>query len=119
MIHKFKGISIDEKDPFHHDKLERDIIVKNLTKIISSLQEPFVFEINSPWGTGKTTFIKMWNQFLINKGLMKHTLDKNQAVKWCVEFLNNGEIEKDKIENIVKKFENPYEKIIEEIDRFK
>lgn len=27
-----------------------------------------VLAINSQWGTGKTSFLKMWNQYLINKG---------------------------------------------------
>ncbi|MGA3306147.1 MAG: P-loop NTPase fold protein [Stellaceae bacterium] len=31
-----------------------------LLNIVRSLEEPAVLVLDSPWGTGKTTFIKMW-----------------------------------------------------------
>jgi len=51
---------------FSNCKLEREPIADNLTKIIENLggKGSFVFGIDSPWGTGKTTFIKMWQKKL-------------------------------------------------------
>jgi len=66
MLRKHEGIIIPEEDPFYNDKLHRKIIIENLTKLITGLHQPFVISINSPWGTGKTVFIKMWAQYLKN-----------------------------------------------------
>ncbi|WP_051251832.1 KAP family P-loop NTPase fold protein [Psychrilyobacter atlanticus] len=51
---------------FKNCKLEREPIADNLTKIIENLggKGSFVLGIDSPWGTGKTTFIKMWQKKL-------------------------------------------------------
>lgn len=38
-----------------------------LTKLITNYKDGFVLAINNKWGTGKTTFIKMWQQQLIDK----------------------------------------------------
>jgi len=57
------------------------------------------------------------DKFLINKGLMKHTLDKNQAIEWCLEHIDNGKIDRIKLEEIVEKFENPHETIINAIGK--
>jgi len=51
-------------NPFENCKLDRDDCAKYLTKIISSLDEPFVMAVSSKWGGGKTTFMKMWQQKL-------------------------------------------------------
>jgi len=57
------------------------------------------------------------DKFLIDSGLMKHTLDKKQVVEWSLEYINNGKMEKKKVENIVEKFENPHETIMEAINK--
>jgi predicted KAP-like P-loop ATPase len=66
---KFKptAIEIPVEDPFKHDLLARKGSAEILTDFISSLDEPFVLAIDSPWGTGKTTFLKMWLQYAKNK----------------------------------------------------
>jgi len=56
------------------------------------------------------------DKFLINSGLMKYTLNKNQAVKWIMECINNGKIEKKKLEEIIKKFEDPYKVVMKAIN---
>ena len=33
---------------------------QNLTRIVTNLDGPAVLLLDAPWGTGKTTFIKMW-----------------------------------------------------------
>ncbi|HLP47750.1 MAG TPA: P-loop NTPase fold protein, partial [Candidatus Kapabacteria bacterium] len=67
MLKKHEGIIIPETDPFSNDKLNRKAIIENLTRLITNLHQPFVISINSPWGTGKTVFIKMWEQYLKNE----------------------------------------------------
>ena len=59
-----KKIIIDEEEPFKNDKLDRELIANNLTKIIENKEGSFVLSIDSGWGTGKTTFIEMWVQKL-------------------------------------------------------
>jgi len=67
---KFKPLPLDisEDEPFKHDILSRQESGEVLCSFISSLTEPFVLAINSPWGTGKTTFLKMWQHQLRKLG---------------------------------------------------
>ena len=48
------------------DKLKREPIIKNLTKVLDSinLENGSVIGIDSPWGTGKTTFLILWEKYL-------------------------------------------------------
>lgn len=43
--------------PFEDDLLERKEIANHLVQIIKNTKSPFVFNINSPYGTGKTFFL--------------------------------------------------------------
>ncbi|MEC5145788.1 P-loop NTPase fold protein [Chitinophaga sp. 212800010-3] len=61
--HRFEDIP--EDDPFANDKLDREKIAKILTSLIKSYSNGFVLSINGQWGTGKTTFIKMWQLYLV------------------------------------------------------
>lgn len=58
----------DPKEPFKDDKLDR----KEYAEVLSSIVETFVggavIALNGAWGTGKTTFLKMWKQHLMNEG---------------------------------------------------
>ncbi len=55
-----------ENNPFKNDKLNREFIADNLNTFLKSTTDSLVMSINSPWGTGKTTFILMWQQKLKN-----------------------------------------------------
>lgn len=55
---------VEADDPFKHDVLKRAGQAKMLTKIIGDLKVPFVLAIDSSFGTGKTTFIRMWREQL-------------------------------------------------------
>ena len=57
---KIHPIDIDPAQPFLVDLLNRKEEVDNLTLIVNNLNSPAVLTVNSSWGTGKTTFIKMW-----------------------------------------------------------
>lgn len=57
-----------QDDPFVNCKLGRKKHAEILTKIVNTYSEGFVLAINNKWGTGKTTFVKMWKQQLQNEG---------------------------------------------------
>jgi hypothetical protein len=61
---KLKPIRIDPNDPFKSDLLGRRDEILNLSLLASKVNSPAVIAINSRWGTGKTTFIKLWEQHL-------------------------------------------------------
>lgn len=61
-------VEIPEKQPFRHDKFNRESIADNLETIIASTSRCLVISIDAGWGKGKTTFVKMWEQKLRNKG---------------------------------------------------
>lgn len=60
---------IPNKDnPFAECKLGRELYAQVLTEIVNTYTDGFVLAINNEWGTGKTTFVKMWQQQLKNNG---------------------------------------------------
>lgn len=64
MIVKNKTMLINSDSIFKNDALDRKVLIEDLSEIISSTYEPLVFALNAPWGTGKTTFVKMWKSYL-------------------------------------------------------
>jgi KAP family P-loop domain len=67
MKYKSEPLIINSDDPFGSDALKRKDSIVALSKFVNSLNGPFVIGIDSPWGTGKTTFIKMWQSYLNNQ----------------------------------------------------
>lgn len=65
---KIPPLNIPEDNPFAEDQLDRKQSAEVLTQFISTIKEPFVLAIDSPWGTGKTTFINMWLNYLKIEG---------------------------------------------------
>lgn len=63
---KLNEIDIPAEKPFDNDVLNREQHAESLTELVSKINMPFVIGIDSEWGTGKTTFLKMWRQLLIN-----------------------------------------------------
>jgi predicted KAP-like P-loop ATPase len=61
---KLKEFDVNSKDPFENDLLNRKESAEILTQFVSRLDEPYVIALNSEWGTGKTTFLKMWKSHL-------------------------------------------------------
>ena len=61
-------INIPKEDPFENDKLDRKKSAKVLTSAVSAFQDGAVIALNGAWGTGKTTFVKMWAQHLDSNG---------------------------------------------------
>lgn len=63
---KHQELEIQKDTPFANCKLERQKYAEVLTEIVELYSDGFVLAINNEWGTGKTTFVKMWKQYLEN-----------------------------------------------------
>ncbi|TXI67696.1 MAG: hypothetical protein E6Q46_02670 [Flavobacterium sp.] len=61
---KHNEIEVLAGQPFSNCKLGRQKYANILTRIIDTYPNGFVLAINNKWGTGKTTFVKMWEQEL-------------------------------------------------------
>lgn len=57
-----------KEEPFRNCKLNRLQYAEVLTDVVANYSNGFTLAINNEWGTGKTTFVKMWQQHLKNKG---------------------------------------------------
>lgn len=69
MILKSPEIEIDQDDPFKYDELGRKASAEALTEFVLSSDSSLVVSIDAPWGQGKTTFLRMWRQHLINENI--------------------------------------------------
>lgn len=69
MILKSPEIQIDQDDPFKYDELGRKVSAEALTEFVLSSDNSLVVSLDAPWGQGKTTFLRMWRQHLINQGI--------------------------------------------------
>lgn len=61
---KHNNLEIDATDPFANCKLDRKQYATTLTQLVNNYASGFVLAIDNKWGTGKTTFVKMWQQQL-------------------------------------------------------
>ena len=61
-------IEIPEKDPFENDLLDRRQSAQVLTRLVGAIEGPCVLAVDAAWGAGKTTFLKIWSQYLRNQG---------------------------------------------------
>jgi KAP family P-loop domain len=59
MKYRLPELDVPSDNPFQHDALERKPLVEFLASLIGRLEGPFVLALDSPWGTGKTTIVKM------------------------------------------------------------
>ncbi|MEJ5143942.1 KAP family P-loop NTPase fold protein [Sphingobacterium sp. MYb388] len=97
-----KQIEINEADAFKNCKLQRHELAISLTKLISGFTEGGVIALNNSWGSGKTTFIKMWEGLLkeenfttINFNAWENDFEDSPLVALIAELKNkfntNGE----------------------------
>jgi len=64
MEYKPEEIQIPKENPYQNDKLQRQQAGNSLKSLIINAGGPLVVSLNGGWGTGKTTFLKMWRQDL-------------------------------------------------------
>lgn len=105
-----KDIEISPENPFGNCKLGREKIARSLTKIIKNINvdNGFVISIDSPWGTGKTTFIDMW----------KALLEKEEENIICVKFNAwDNDFYNDPLISILENLDEAIDKDIEKIIR--
>lgn len=65
---KHNDLIPDKDNPFQLCKLGREKYANILTNIVQNYAEGFVLALNGEWGTGKTTFVKMWQASLEKNG---------------------------------------------------
>lgn len=59
MAYRISTLEVPADDPFRNDALERRTSVEFLIGLIERVGGPFVLALDSPWGTGKTTLVRM------------------------------------------------------------
>ena len=64
MLNNLGDLEIPNEDPFANCKLNRKKNGEILTQIVSLYRNGCVLAINGEWGTGETTFVKMWGKHL-------------------------------------------------------
>jgi predicted KAP-like P-loop ATPase len=57
---KHELMKFDSENPFGNCKLDRKKYAPALTNMLETFPEGFVMAIDNEWGTGKTTFVQMW-----------------------------------------------------------
>lgn len=95
-------LEIPKKDPFKYDLLNREEVAKTLTELVSSIKGPCVMALDAPWGTGKTTFLKMWSQHLDDNkfpvvlvNVWETDFAKDPFVALCAELTSKFRSERD------------------------
>ena len=63
-----REIDVNADDPFKNDLLDRKELVEVLTHLVGNIEGPCVLAVDAAWGTGKTTFLRIWAQHLRNQG---------------------------------------------------
>ena len=79
-----QDIEIPIDDPFRNDLLGRKEPVKVLTHLIGGIKGPCVLAVDAAWGAGKSTFLKIWAQYLRNQFF--HVVEFNA---WETDFTGN------------------------------
>lgn len=65
---RLEEIKVDKKNPYCEEILGRKIPGDVLLQLVKSFSEGFVMALNGKWGSGKTTFVNMWQQQMNNEG---------------------------------------------------
>lgn len=55
-------------NPYNGDMLGRDKSGKVLEQMVSAFSDGCVIALHGKWGTGKTTFVKMWSEYMCQQG---------------------------------------------------
>lgn len=69
MLLRSPPVEVPRDDPFAHDALNRRAFAEALTELVQSGESSFVLNLEARWGQGKTTFLRMWSQYLKNNDI--------------------------------------------------
>ena len=61
-------VEVPPGEPFQNDLLDRKPYIETLTGLLGAVQGPCVLALDSEWGGGKTTFLKLWAAHLRKEG---------------------------------------------------
>lgn len=67
MAYRAPEFVVPPDEPFKHDVLDREPIVSFVAEILAKAGGPFVMALDAPWGSGKTTFVRMLQATLSRK----------------------------------------------------
>lgn len=82
-------IDIPKDDPFKNDEFGRKVIAENFMKIFDADKDGIVLAIDSDWGTGKTTFIKMWESLINNDIHHKNNYETVYFNAWDNDYMED------------------------------
>lgn len=82
-------LDIPSDNPFKNDCFGREIIARNFMKIFDNDEEGIILSIDSGWGTGKTTFIKMWESLINNDKDYKDKYETLYFNAWDSDYMQD------------------------------
>ena len=88
MKSRIQSIEIEKDNPFANCKLGREKYAQLLKAIVSQYNDGCVMALKGKWGTGKTTFVKMWQQYMQDHGFKTIYLNA-----WENDFMEDPMIE--------------------------
>lgn len=108
---KHNDLIINQEAPFANCKLDREKYAHVLTSIVNNYADGFVLAINNEWGTGKTTFVKMWQKHLAKNDFetlyfnaWENDFESNPLVAILAELKTlTGDHDKTKFKSLLKK----------------
>lgn len=65
---RLPSIKPTKDSPFNGDLMEREKPSEVLRKLVDIFKDGCVMGLNGKWGSGKTTFLAMWEQYMKNQG---------------------------------------------------
>ncbi len=83
--HRILPINVPSNKPFEHDLLNREKQCEELIRVIEDAQTPYVLAIDAPWGSGKTTFLRMMQAVC-----KEHEIPNVFFNAWQADFNNNA-----------------------------
>lgn len=72
------SLVVEDIDGFKHDALQRKSFGEALSNLVTRTSDELVISLDGKWGEGKTTFVKMWQGLLKEKGVPSIYIDAFQ-----------------------------------------
>jgi energy-coupling factor transporter ATP-binding protein EcfA2 len=72
------SLVVEESDGFRNDALQRQQFGEALSNLVIRSTDELVISLDGKWGEGKTTFVKMWQGLLNERGVPSIYIDAFQ-----------------------------------------